>query len=125
MSTEESYLQVLRLLQTNPRVNQRGVADALGISLGKTNYCLKALMSKGLIKVQNFRSSDNKLAYAYLLTPAGIAEKANLTARFLKRKVSEYEALNHEIEQLRQELENSQASLPEGAPPVATTGVRS
>jgi EPS-associated MarR family transcriptional regulator len=125
MSTEESYLQVLRLLQTNPRVNQRGLADALGISLGKTNYCLKALMSKGLIKVQNFRSSDNKLAYAYLLTPAGIAEKANLTARFLKRKVSEYEALNHEIEQLRQELESSAVSLPEVTPPVVTTGGRS
>lgn len=125
MSTEESYLQVLRLLQTSPRVNQRGLADALGISLGKTNYCLQALVSKGLIKVQNFRNSDNKLAYAYLLTPAGIAEKANLTARFLKRKVSEYEALNHEIDQLRQELESSQASLPEASPPVATTGVRS
>lgn len=125
MSTEESYLQVLRLLQTNPRVNQRGLAEALGISLGKTNYCLKALLNKGLIKVQNFRSSDNKLAYTYLLTPAGIAEKANLTARFLKRKVSEYEALNQEIEQLRQELESSQASLPEVLQPVAPPGVRS
>lgn len=125
MSTEESYLQVLRLLQTNPRVNQRGLADALGISLGKTNYCLKALMSKGLIKVQNFRSSDNKLAYAYLLTPAGIVEKANLTARFLKRKVSEYEALNKEIEQLRQELESSQASFSEVSKAVATTGAHS
>lgn len=107
MPTEESYLQVLRLLQRNPRVNQRGLADALGISLGKTNYCLKALMSKGLIKVQNFRNSDNKLAYAYLLTPAGIVEKANLTARFLKRKVSEYDALSSEIQQLRKELGNA------------------
>lgn len=123
MSTEESYLQVLRLLQTNPRVNQRGLADALGISLGKTNYCLKALLNKGLIKVQNFRSSDNKLAYAYLLTPAGIAEKANLTARFLKRKVSEYEALNHEIQQLRQELENTQALAPEVSKPGTTPSV--
>jgi EPS-associated MarR family transcriptional regulator len=105
--TEESYLQVLRLLESNPRVNQRGLAEALGISLGKTNYCLRALMSKGLIKVQNFRNSDNKLAYAYLLTPAGITEKANLTARFLKRKVVEYELLNREIEQLRQELQSS------------------
>jgi EPS-associated MarR family transcriptional regulator len=125
MSTEESYLQVLRLLQANPRVNQRGLADALGISLGKTNYCLKALMSKGLIKVQNFRNSDNKLAYAYLLTPAGILEKANLTARFLKRKVSEYEALNKEIEQLRQELESARGSSPETSEPIVTTGMRS
>lgn len=125
MSTEESYLHVLRLLQTNPRVNQRGLADALGISLGKTNYCLKALMSKGLIKVQNFRNSDNKLAYAYLLTPAGIVEKANLTARFLKRKVSEYEALNKEIEQLRQELESARGSSPETSEPIVTTGMRS
>lgn len=125
MSTEESHLQVLRLLQTNPRVNQRGLADALGISLGKTNYCLKALMSKGLIKVQNFRSSDNKLAYAYLLTPAGIAEKANLTARFLKRKVSEYEALNHEIQQLRQELESAEGVDPDAAEPDAAMGARS
>lgn len=117
MSTEESYLQVLRLLQTNPRVNQRGLADALGISLGKTNYCLKALMSKGLIKVQNFRSSDNKLAYAYLLTPAGIAEKASLTARFLKRKVAEYETLNYEIEQLRQELEGADGIIENASKP--------
>jgi EPS-associated MarR family transcriptional regulator len=125
MSTEESHLQVLRLLQTNPRVNQRGLADALGISLGKTNYCLKALMSKGLIKVQNFRSSDNKLAYAYLLTPAGIAEKANLTARFLKRKVSEYEALNQEIQQLKRELESAEGAAPDVAKPGAVTGVQS
>lgn len=106
MSTDESQLQVLRLLQTNPRVNQRGLADALGISLGKTNYCLKALMSKGLIKVQNFRSSDNKLAYAYLLTPSGVAEKSKLTAEFLKRKLAEYEALQAEIEQLKTEVDN-------------------
>jgi len=106
MSTEESYLQVLRLLQTNPRVNQRSLADALGISLGKTNYCLKALMSKGLIKVQNFRSSDNKLAYAYLLTPSGMAEKSKLTAEFLKRKLAEYESLQAEIEQLKTEIDN-------------------
>ena len=106
MSTEESHLQVLRLLQTNPRVNQRGLADALGISLGKTNYCLKALMSKGLIKVQNFRSSDNKLAYAYLLTPSGMTEKSKLTAEFLKRKLAEYESLQAEIEQLKTEIDN-------------------
>jgi len=78
----------------------------LGISLGKTNYCLKALMSKGLIKVQNFRSSDNKLAYAYLLTPSGMTEKSKLTAEFLKRKLAEYESLQAEIEQLKTEIDN-------------------
>lgn len=78
----------------------------MGISLGKTNYCLKALMSKGLIKVQNFRSSDNKLAYAYLLTPSGMTEKSKLTAEFLKRKLAEYESLQAEIEQLKTEINN-------------------
>ena len=78
----------------------------MGISLGKTNYCLKALMSKGLIKVQNFRSSDNKLAYAYLLTPSGMTEKSKLTAEFLKRKLAEYESLQAEIEQLKTEIDN-------------------
>ncbi|MEI6300059.1 MAG: MarR family EPS-associated transcriptional regulator [Betaproteobacteria bacterium] len=100
---EENHLKVLRLLVDNPRLNQRDLADALGVSLGKTNYCLKALVDKGLIKIQNFRSSQNKLAYAYLLTPLGIAEKANLTTHFLKRKVAEYESLKHEIEMLKQE----------------------
>lgn len=104
MSIDESHLKVLRTLQLNPEVNQRGLALELGVSLGKINYCLKALLERGLIKVQNFRGSGNKLAYAYLLTSAGMSEKAELTALFLKRKVAEYEALNHEIEQLRLEL---------------------
>ena len=84
-------------------MNQRDLAAALGVSLGKTNYCLKALLEKGLLKVQNFQSSKRKLAYAYLLTPAGVSEKAALTGRFLKRKIEEYELLKAEIELLRQE----------------------
>ncbi|MGZ3159259.1 MAG: MarR family EPS-associated transcriptional regulator [Burkholderiaceae bacterium] len=102
--TEEAHLRLLRLLAANPRMSQRDLADALGVSLGKTNYCLKALLAKGHIKMQNFRNSQNKLAYAYLLTPEGITEKTGLTGRFLKRKIAEYESLKHEIELLK--LEN-------------------
>lgn len=101
---EENHLKVMRLLLDNPSLSQRELADALGVSLGKINYCLKALMDKGLVKVQNFRNNQNKLAYAYLLTPLGIAEKASLTTQFLRRKVAEYEGLNREIEQLRREI---------------------
>ena len=100
---QEAQFRVLRLLEGNPQMNQRDLAAAAGVSLGKTNYCINALLDKGLIKVQNFKSSKRKLAYAYLLTPAGIAEKATLTQRFLKRKMEEYEALKAEIEQLKQE----------------------
>lgn len=85
-------------------MTQRGLADALGVSLGKANYCLKALLNKGLLKMQNFRNNDNKRTYAYLLTPMGAVAKAELTVRFLKYKVDEYERLKLEIESLRQEL---------------------
>ena len=100
---QEAHFRVLRLLEGNPQMNQRDLAAAAGVSLGKTNYCINALLEKGLIKVQNFKSSKRKLAYAYLLTPAGIAEKTALTQRFLTRKMEEYEALKTEIEQLKQE----------------------
>jgi len=100
---QEIHLQMLRLLQANPQINQRDLAVALGISLGKTNYCLKALVSKSLLKMQNFRNNQRKLVYAYLLTPAGLAEKAVLTSRFLKRKMQEYEQLKAEIDALTQE----------------------
>ncbi len=101
---EESQLKVLRLLQQNPRMNQRQLASALGVSLGMTNYCLRALLAKGLLKMQNFRNSDNRLAYAYLLTPAGITAKAELTARFLRFKKAEYERLKREIDALQREV---------------------
>ena len=103
---DETHLKVLRLLQNNPQLNQREMADALGVSLGKTNYCLKALMDKGYVKMQNFISSHNKLAYSYLLTPSGISEKAHLTTQFLKRKVAEYESLKHEIAALELEVKD-------------------
>ena len=100
---QEAHFKVLRLLEGNPQMNQRDLAAAAGVSLGKTNYCINALLDKGLIKVQNFKSNKRKLAYAYLLTPAGITEKAALTQRFLKRKMEEYDALKAEIAQLKQE----------------------
>ena len=101
---EENHLKVLRLLQANPNLSQRELADALGVSLGKTNYCLKALLGKGFVKMQSFNKSQNKLAYAYLLTPTGIVEKAGLTVRFLARKVAEFESLTLEIEALKSEV---------------------
>ena len=107
---EETHLKVLRLLEGNPRLSQREVSEALGVSLGKTNFCLKALIDKGLIKMKIFRKSQNKLAYAYLLTPSGIAEKSALTTRFLQRKMAEYEHLQAEIAALQLEVNGEQAS---------------
>ena len=94
----------MQILHANPDISQREMAKALGISFGGVNYCLNALMAKGLVKVQNFSQSQNKFGYVYLLTPAGIAEKMALTGSFLKRKMDEYEALRLEIEALQQEI---------------------
>ena len=102
---EDVRFRILRLLQDNPHLTQRELAETLGISLGKANFCIKALLDKGYIKLHNFRASRNKLAYSYLLTPAGVAEKAALTARFLGRKMVEYEQLKAEIESLKQECD--------------------
>ncbi len=102
---EESHLKVLRLIESNPRMSQRDLAVAMGVSLGKTNYCIKALLDKGFIKMQNFRNSQNKRAYVYLLTPAGVEEKASIAVRFLKYKVQEYERLRAEILELQREAE--------------------
>ncbi len=99
-----SQLRVLRILESNPGVSQRQLAIELGISLGKTHYLLRALLAKGVIKTENFRRSDNKLAYLYLLTPHGIAEKVHLTRTYLAIKEREYESIRGEIEQLRKEV---------------------
>jgi EPS-associated MarR family transcriptional regulator len=104
-NTQETNLKVLRHLENNPNVTQRQLAEDLGISLGKTNYCMKALVSKGMVKARNFKNSANKRAYLYILTPKGIETKAHISTRFLRRKVEEYEALRIEIEELRNELE--------------------
>lgn len=104
MLTDEYRYKVLKLLAENPHLSQRELARALGISLGKVNYCLQALIEKGMVKVGNFKNSQNKYAYAYLLTPKGIEDRAKVTARFLNRKLAEYEALQAEIDRLRQEV---------------------
>jgi len=101
---EDTYFRVLRLLQANPDMTQREIAEKLGLSTSGLNYCLKALIEKGLVKVQNFSESKNKFGYVYLLTPLGFFEKANLTGRFLQRKLNEYESLRIEIESLSSEL---------------------
>ena len=101
---EDTHFRLLKLLQAKPDLSQRDLARELGTSLGKVNYCLNALIDKGLIKVRNFRDSNNKLGYAYLLTPRGIESKATITVQFLKRKMTEYEMLKTEIEQLQREV---------------------
>lgn len=98
----------MQRLQETSDLNQRELAKELGISLGSINYCLQALVEKGWVKMQNFGHSRNKLGYAYLLTPTGIAEKTALTSRFLNRKMKEYEALREEIEALKAQLPESQ-----------------
>jgi EPS-associated MarR family transcriptional regulator len=102
--SEERQLDALRVLEDNPEMTQRELAEALGVSLGAAHYCLKALVEKGWIKFDSFQSNPSKFGYLYLLTPKGIAAKTSLTARFLKRKLAEYEALKVEIEQLKGEM---------------------
>lgn len=102
---DESHLRIMRMLETNPSLTQRDLAHSLGVSVGKANYLLKALIDKGAVKASNFRRSDNKLAYAYLLTPAGVAQKAILTTKFLRVKLAEYESLRKEIEELKIEIQ--------------------
>lgn len=94
----------MRRLYETPYVSQRTLAKELGISLGSINFCFKALVDKGWVKMQNFSQSKQKMGYAYLLTPTGLAEKSVLTSRFLKRKLEEYEVLSAEIEQLKAEI---------------------
>ena len=103
----ETHLGLLRLLEAKPELSQRDLARELGTSLGKVNFCLNALIDKGLVKVRNFRNSNNKLAYAYLLTPRGVERKATITMHFLRRKMAEYEALEAEIAQLQREVDEA------------------
>jgi EPS-associated MarR family transcriptional regulator len=101
---EDTNFRVMRLLEENPDLTQRELAERLGISVGGLNYCLKALMLKGLVKMKNFAYSKNKFGYVYMLTPSGMAEKAEITHRFLRRKIEEYESLKAEIDALRPDL---------------------
>ena len=104
---QEIHLKLLRYLEEHPQVSQRELAEHLGVSLGKANYCLKALVETGLVKARNFKNNANKRAYLYLLTPKGIEAKARISVRFLQYKMKEYEILRTEIEQLRDELNSS------------------
>jgi EPS-associated MarR family transcriptional regulator len=101
MLTDEYRYKILKVLETNPEISQRDLARELDVSLGRVNFCLKALIEKGLLKATNFRNSKNKLAYMYLLTPSGIEEKSAITAQFLKIKMQEYANLEAEIQALR------------------------
>lgn len=105
---DEIHYKLLKALEKNPGVTQRELAASLGVSLGKANYCLRALMEKGWVKMANFRRNPNKMGYVYLLTPKGIKEKATLTRQFLKRKMAEYRALQNEIDVLKQEVKKQQ-----------------
>jgi EPS-associated MarR family transcriptional regulator len=110
---EDTYLRLMRILQDNPDLTLRELAEKPGVSVGGLNYCLKALMEKGLVKMKKFANSGNKFGYVYVLTLAGVAEKAAITHRFLQRKMDEYEALKTEIEALRLEVikERSEGAL--------------
>ncbi len=103
MLTDEYRYRILKLLETNPTASQRDIARELGVSLGRVNFCLQALMEKGLVKVNNFRNNESKRAYLYYLTPKGMKEKAKVTVRFLKVKLDEYESLKREVEELHRE----------------------
>ncbi len=109
---EDTHFRIMRILQENPDLTQRELADKLGMSVGGLNYCLNALIDKGFVKMENFHSSKNKFKYVYLLTPKGIAEKVVLTSRFLKRKMEEYAALKLEIDALKTEVVEDQTDGP-------------
>jgi EPS-associated MarR family transcriptional regulator len=104
-ASDEAHYKLMRLLEANPGMSQRELAQQLGMSLGKVNYCLQAVVRKGWIKATNFKNSRNKAAYIYLLTPRGIEMKARLTARYLSIKMQEYEALRAEIAEMQRESE--------------------
>lgn len=98
MKLKDEHLNILRKISKDPNLSQRELAENLGLSLGKVNYCLVELKKKGLLKIQNFKKSENKLKYFYVLTPKGIAEKTELTLKFMKKKMKEYDELKKEID---------------------------
>lgn len=113
VQVEEIHHRLLRLIEQRPDLTQREAAELLGFSVGKVNYCLKALVDRGYVKLGNFRRNPNKVrTYSYLLTPAGIDAKTKLTVRFLRRKMHEYEQLEHEIAVLLSEVGEGTAAAP-------------
>jgi EPS-associated MarR family transcriptional regulator len=111
-ANDETVFWTLKLLQANPGMTQRSLAKEIGINVSRINFCVKALIDKGWIKMGNFSNNPNKLGYAYLLTPTGVAEKAALTKRFLQRKMAEYERLREEIEALQLDADPQAPSAP-------------
>ncbi len=105
MNKRDIRLDLLRRLESNPEYTQRELAQEMGVSLGKVNYCMKKLTERGFLKLTNFSHSSNKMVYAYLLTPQGIEQKARLTSTFLKRKIEEFEMLRSEISKLKLDVE--------------------
>jgi EPS-associated MarR family transcriptional regulator len=99
MDENQDYLNILRKIKNKPQSSQRELAEELGFSLGKLNYCLQALKTKGLVKISNFKKNPDKINYIYLITPKGIVEKSKLTVNFMKRKMKEYEELKKELDQ--------------------------
>ena len=108
MTDNELHYYILKQLEDNPHMTQRQLAEALGVSLGKTNYMIRSLLDVGWLKLGNFKRSNNKMGYAYILTPRGLADKAEVTQRFLERKRAEYERLASEIEALELEVSETQ-----------------
>jgi EPS-associated MarR family transcriptional regulator len=104
MDTDEEYLKLLRKINEDPEISQRNLSSELDISLGKINYCLKALKTKGLIKIKNFKKNKDKIGYLYYLTPKGIAEKTNITIKFMKLKMKEYDELKKELSSMKSKL---------------------
>lgn len=107
MLDQSTSYDLLKTLESDPGLSQRDLAKRLGVSLGKINYCLNALVAKGCLKVNNFRNSDNKIAYAYLLTPHGVEHRARLTVEFLQIKMQEYEKLRADIKELKREAKKN------------------
>jgi len=110
VSNKQSQYQILRSLEQDPNYTQRQLSKDLGLSLGKVNYCLKSIIEKGFVKIDNFKNNKNKSQYSYLLTPKGIEEKARLTVEFIKIKTQEYEQLKNEIESLKTEVKKYKKS---------------
>jgi EPS-associated MarR family transcriptional regulator len=111
MLSDELRYSVLRLLESNPDISQRDLARSVGVSLGKINYCLHALIEKGLVKARNFKNSKNKIAYTYYLTPTGASEKARMAYEFLSLKLREIEELRREIDRVREQHAVAQSTL--------------
>jgi len=115
--SDEVRYRILRYLEEHPVASQRELASHLGVSVGKINYCIRALVEKGWIKMRNFRGSQRKMSYVYVLTPKGLEEKVKVTIRFLRRKIAEYNSLSAEIERLNLEVAQSGALVESDAAP--------